>query len=103
MIGGSCCLPRTCASMWSWVRDDGASRPWRTVDTAHAFVSVTTQREVLYVAATRGREGNRLYVDTMYDPDADTQHGLPAERDAGDVLRAIGGPPPRFADISSTY
>src|SRR5665811_1225355 len=61
----------------------------RTVDTAHAFVSVTTQREVLYVAATRGRESNRLYADTMYDPDADTQHGLPAERDAGDVLRQV--------------
>jgi hypothetical protein len=61
----------------------------RTVDTAHAFVSVTTQREVLYVAATRGRECNRLYVDTMYDPDADTQHGLPAEREAGDVLRQV--------------
>jgi conjugative relaxase-like TrwC/TraI family protein len=61
----------------------------RTVDTAHAFVSVTTQREVLYVATTRGRESNRLYVDTMYDPDADTQHGLPAERDAGDVLRQV--------------
>ena len=61
----------------------------RTVDTAHAFVSVTTQREVLYVAATRGRESNRLYVDTMYDPDADTQHGLPAEQDAGDVLRQV--------------
>jgi conjugative relaxase-like TrwC/TraI family protein len=61
----------------------------RTVDTAHAFVSVTTQREVLYVAATRGRESNRLYVDTMYDPDADTQHGLPAEQDAGNVLRQV--------------
>ena len=61
----------------------------RTVDTAHAFVSVNTQREVLYVAATRGRESNRLYVDTMYDPDADTQHGLPAEREAGDVLRQV--------------
>jgi hypothetical protein len=61
----------------------------RTVDTAHAFVSVTTQREVLYVAATRGRESNRLYVDTMYDPDAETQHGLPAEREAGDVLRQV--------------
>jgi conjugative relaxase-like TrwC/TraI family protein len=61
----------------------------RTVDTAHAFVSVTTQREVLYVAATRGRESNRLYVDTMYDPDAETQHGLPVERDADDVLRQV--------------
>jgi hypothetical protein len=72
----------------------------RTVDTAHAFVSVTTQREVLYVAATRGRESNRLYVDTMYDPDADTQHGLPAERDAGDVLRQVLQA--RGADLSAT-
>jgi hypothetical protein len=72
----------------------------RTVDTAHAFVSVTTQREVLYVAATRGRECNRLYVDTMYDPDADTQHGLPAERDAGDVLRQVLEA--RGADLSAT-
>jgi conjugative relaxase-like TrwC/TraI family protein len=72
----------------------------RTVDSAHAFVSVTTQREVLYVAATRGRESNRLYVDTMYDPDADTQHGLPAERDAGDVLRQVLEA--RGADLSAT-
>jgi len=72
----------------------------RTVDTAHAFVSVTTQREVLYVAATRGRESNRLYVDTMYDPDADTQHGLPAERDAGDILRQVLQA--RGADVSAT-
>ncbi|MCU4187023.1 relaxase domain-containing protein [Acidiferrimicrobium sp. IK] len=33
----------------------------RTVDTAHAMVSPTTTREVLYVAATRGRESNRLW------------------------------------------
>jgi conjugative relaxase-like TrwC/TraI family protein len=72
----------------------------RTVETAHAFVSVTTQREVLYVAATRGRESNRLYVDTMYDPDADTQHGLPAERDAGDVLRQVLEA--RGSDLSAT-
>jgi len=72
----------------------------RTVDTAHSFVSVTTQREVLYVAATRGRESNRLYVDTMYDPDADTQHGLPVERDAGDVLRQVLEA--RGADLSAT-
>ena len=29
-----------------------------TVDTAHAMVSPTTTREVLYVSATRGREAN---------------------------------------------
>ena len=46
----------------------------RTVDTAHAMVSPTTTREVLYVAATRGRESNRLYVDTHYDPDPATGH-----------------------------
>jgi len=32
----------------------------RTVDTAHAMVAPTTTREVLYVAATRGRDSNRL-------------------------------------------
>jgi len=46
----------------------------RTVDTAHVMVSPTTTREVLYVAATRGRESNLLYVDTCYDPDPQTSH-----------------------------
>ncbi|MGO8875277.1 MAG: MobF family relaxase [Acidimicrobiales bacterium] len=46
----------------------------RTVGTAHALVSPSTTREVLYVAATRGRDANRLYVDTAYDPDPQTSH-----------------------------
>ncbi|MGO4664442.1 MobF family relaxase [Terrabacter sp. 2TAF16] len=46
----------------------------RTVDTTHAFVTSTTMREPLYVMATRGRESNMLYVDTMYDPDVTTSH-----------------------------
>jgi conjugative relaxase-like TrwC/TraI family protein len=46
----------------------------RTVDTAHAMVGPTTTREVLYVSATRGKEANRLYVDTHYDPDPQTSH-----------------------------
>jgi hypothetical protein len=46
----------------------------RTTDTAHAVVSPTTTREVLYVSATRGRESNNLYVDTTYDPDRATGH-----------------------------
>ncbi len=50
-----------------------------TVDTAHALVSPTTTREVLYVAATRGRTSNRLYVDTRYDPDPATSHDQLAE------------------------
>lgn len=46
----------------------------RTVDTAHAYVTATTVREPLYVMATRGRESNRLYVDTAYEPDWVTGH-----------------------------
>jgi hypothetical protein len=46
----------------------------RTTDTAHGMVSPSTTREVLYVASTRGRESNSLYVDTTYDPDGATGH-----------------------------
>ncbi|MGO9751428.1 MAG: hypothetical protein ACLP8S_15080 [Solirubrobacteraceae bacterium] len=46
----------------------------RTVDTAHAMVSSATTREVLYVAATRGGESNRVYVDVAYDPDPASGH-----------------------------
>ena len=46
----------------------------KTVDTAHALVSPTTTREVLYVSGTRGSESNRFYVDTLYDPDPQTSH-----------------------------
>ena len=46
----------------------------RTVDTGHAMISAATTREVLYVAATRGRESNKLYVDVAYDPDPATGH-----------------------------
>jgi ATP-dependent exoDNAse (exonuclease V) alpha subunit len=60
----------------------------RTVDTTHAYVSITTTREALYVMASRGRDLNRLYVDTTPDAgesdiDAAPDRGL----DAGDVLR----------------
>jgi len=59
----------------------------RTVDTAHAMVTSTTAREVLYVAATRGRESNRLYVDTHYDPDPATSHeGMAPAQTARQVL-----------------
>ena len=61
----------------------------RTVDTAHAFVSAITLREPLYVIATRGRESNRLYVDTMYDPDVATSHEPPDEVSPADVLRYV--------------
>ena len=62
----------------------------RTVDTAHAFVSPTTTREVLYVALTRGSESNHLYVDTQYNPDPDTGHdGLTAIPSALEVLAGV--------------
>ena len=62
----------------------------RTVDTAHAMVSPTTSREVLYVSATRGRESNRLYVDVAYDPDAATGHdGAVMPQSAHDVLAGV--------------
>jgi len=62
----------------------------RTTDTAHAIVAPTTTREVLYVAATRGRESNRLYVDTRYDPDPQTSHdGMVEPQGATDVLAGV--------------
>jgi AAA domain len=62
----------------------------RTVDTAHAMVSPTTTREVLYVSATRGREANQLYVDTHYDPDPATGHdGTTQPQTARDILAAV--------------
>jgi conjugative relaxase-like TrwC/TraI family protein len=62
----------------------------RTVDTTHSLVSPTTTREVLYVAATRGRESNKLYVDTSFDPDPATGHdGTIAPQSAGEVLAGV--------------
>jgi len=49
----------------------------RTVDTTHVYITAATLREPLYVMATRGRESNRPYVDTAYDPDKATSHDTP--------------------------
>ena len=62
----------------------------RTVDTAHVVVSPTTTREVLYVAATRGRESNQLYVDISFDPDPQTSHDYTVlNQDVQDVLLGV--------------
>jgi len=45
-----------------------------TVDTAHALITTGTTREALYVATTRARSGNNVYVDTASDPDPETLH-----------------------------
>jgi len=62
----------------------------RTVDTTHSLVSPTTTREVLYVAATRGRESNMIYVDTSFDPDPATGHdGTISSQSASEVLAGV--------------
>lgn len=62
----------------------------RTVDTANAFASPTTTREVLYVSLTRGSEPNHLYVNTHYDPDPSTGHdGLNEIPSALEVLAGV--------------
>ena len=62
----------------------------RTTDTAHALISPTTTREVLYVAATRGRKNNQLYVDTRFDPDPQTGHdGAIQPQNAREVLAGV--------------
>lgn len=60
-----------------------------TVATAHALITPTTQREVCYVAATRARTSNMLYVDTHYDPHPDTSHGPAEARTAAQVLAGV--------------
>ncbi len=66
----------------------------RTVDTAHSYITAATRREVLYVVSTRGRDSNRLYVDTANEPDSDTTHQPTPSRDAVDVLRQVLATPP---------
>ena len=72
----------------------------RTVGTAHAIVGVGMTREALYVAATRGRESNRLYVDVEPEPaNADMAHGRSERLAARDVLVAVASR--RGADVSA--
>ena len=62
----------------------------RTVDTTHSLVSPITTREVLYVAATRGRDSNMIYVDTSFDPDPATGHdGTISSQSATEVLTCV--------------
>lgn len=61
----------------------------RTVDTTHSYVCAATMRESLYVMATRGRESNRLYLDTSHDPDVATSHDKTVHDDPADTLRTV--------------
>jgi conjugative relaxase-like TrwC/TraI family protein len=72
----------------------------RTVGTAHAVVGVGVTREALYVAATRGRESNRLYVDVEPEPaNAGMDHGAGERLAAREVLLAVASR--RGADVSA--
>jgi hypothetical protein len=57
-------------------------------------------REAPYVMATRDRESNLLYVDTMYDPDVPTGHEPPAAVDPSLVLQQVLTRP--SADLTAT-
>ena len=60
----------------------------RTVDTTHTVVSEAMAREDLYVAVTRGRDHNQLYVPT--GPfDADCPPGRARRQEVDDTLRTV--------------
>ncbi len=59
-----------------------------TVDTAHAIATPTMTREVLYVALTRGRESNEVYVCTDGAPEPLTGFA-DQEQTARGVLDAV--------------
>ena len=58
----------------------------RTVDTTHALVDASTSREVLYVAITRGRRSNHLYVAAGEQSSAKDWHDVASHRQ---VLESI--------------
>ena len=63
-----------------------------TADTAHALVTTAMTRESLYVAATRGRHGNHLYVDVCPEPaQPEMAHGPGEPLDVRDVLLSVAG------------
>ncbi len=72
----------------------------RTVATAHALVAVGMTREALYVAATRAREANRLYIDVEPEPaGAEMAHGQVERLNAREVLVVFASR--RSADLSA--
>jgi conjugative relaxase-like TrwC/TraI family protein len=100
--GGEVTLPPTYVT--EHVELGYASTVWsaqgRTVGTAHVVVGVGMTREALYVAATRGRELNRLYVDVEPEPaNAGMDHGPTQRLAARDVLLAVASR--RGSDISA--
>ena len=64
-------------------------RPFPGSRTSHALISAAATREGLYVAATRGRHANTLYLDTHSEMDEATAHGPTHELSAEHVLRTV--------------
>jgi hypothetical protein len=62
-----------------------------TVDTAHALIEPGLSRELLYVALTRGRRANHLYVVTDAVVDVEVHHPPAPPRTARDVLEGVLG------------
>lgn len=58
----------------------------RTVDTTHSLVDATTSREVFYVALTRGRESNRIYVTAEDQADGKDWHDTSTYRQVLDSV-----------------
>lgn len=71
-----------------------------TVDQVHVLVDDTMNRQALYVALTRGRDGNQLYVpiDRIVDPHLIHVH--PDKKIADEVVRTIIGRD--GSDVSAT-
>lgn len=61
----------------------------RTVDTSHSLIEPTAAREHLYVALTRGRKDNRVYIVTEPQLDVDVERPPSPSRDAIEVLTAV--------------
>ena len=61
----------------------------RTVDTAHSLVDDRASRESLYVAATRGRQSNMIYVVTEPAPSEALGEPDPVVQDARAVLGGV--------------
>jgi conjugative relaxase-like TrwC/TraI family protein len=62
-----------------------------TVDTAHALIEPGLTRELLYVALTRGRHANHLYVVTDAVVDVEVHHPPQPPRTAREVLEGVLG------------
>jgi len=60
-----------------------------TVDTGHAVVEPGMTREDLYVAVSRGREANHVYVPVEYHLGVDAERAPESPTDADTVLRDI--------------